>query len=231
MRKIDVFNHIFPERYVDRMKDVAPSFKDVGKRVRGVPMLVDLNVRLRIMDAHPEYQQILSIATPPVEAYASPEDAIDLAQLANDGMADLVDRYPERFPGFVASLPMNDVDAAMRELERSMGALGARGIQVCSNVEGRALDAPEFQRCAPVRTGAIEQPDFSRAIAEQDKILAQHADGHRLPPDPVGESRRPPITAQQRAHARVRPDPGQQFVVIQLHRYFSFALSPCISNM
>jgi len=145
MRKIDVFNHIFPERYVDRMKDVAPSFKDVGKRVRGVPMLVDLNVRLRIMDAHPEYQQILSIATPPVEAYASPEDAIDLAQLANDGMADLVDRYPERFPGFVASLPMNDVDAAMRELERSMGALGARGIQVCSNVEGRALDAPEFQ--------------------------------------------------------------------------------------
>jgi predicted TIM-barrel fold metal-dependent hydrolase len=40
---------------------------------------------------------------------------------------------------------MNDVDAAMRELERSMGALGARGIQICSNVQGKALDAPEFQ--------------------------------------------------------------------------------------
>ena len=34
---------------------------------------------------------------------------------------------------------------AMRELERCMGALGARGIQICSNVQGRALDAPEFQ--------------------------------------------------------------------------------------
>jgi len=145
MRKIDVFNHIFPERYVDRMKDVAPNFKDVGKRVRGVPMLVDLDVRFRIMDAHEGYQQILSIATPPVDAYASPPDAIDLAQRANDGMADLVERYPDRFPGFIASLPMNDVDAAMRELERSMAALGARGIQLCSNVRGKALDAPEFQ--------------------------------------------------------------------------------------
>jgi len=145
MRKIDVFNHIFPERYVDRMKDVAPNFKDVGKRVRGVPMLVDLDVRFRIMDAHQDYQQILSIATPPVDAYAGPADATDLAQRANDGMAELVERYRDRFPGFIASLPMNDVDAAMRELERSVSALGARGIQLCSNVRGRALDASEFQ--------------------------------------------------------------------------------------
>ena len=145
MRKIDVFNHIFPPRYVERMKDVAPNFKDVGKRVRGVPMLVDLDVRFEIMDEHEDYQQILSIATPPVDAYASPPDAIDLAQRANDGMAELVVQYPERFPGFIASLPMNDVDASMRELERSMGALGARGIQLCSNVRGKPLDAPEFQ--------------------------------------------------------------------------------------
>jgi predicted TIM-barrel fold metal-dependent hydrolase len=145
VRKIDVFNHIFPERYVDRMKDVAPNFKDVGKRVRGVPMLVDLKVRFEIMDTHEDYQQILSIATPPVDAYAKPADAVDLAQRGNDGMAELVDRHPDRFPGFIASLPMNDVDAAMRELERCMGALGARGIQICSNVQGRALDAPEFQ--------------------------------------------------------------------------------------
>ena len=145
MRKIDVFNHIFPERYVDRMKDVAPNFKDVGKRVRGVPMLVDLDVRFRIMDEHDGYQQILSIATPPVDAYATRQEAVDLAQRANDGMAELVDRYPARFPGFIASLPMNDVDAAMRELERSMDELGARGIQLCSNVRGTPLDAPRFQ--------------------------------------------------------------------------------------
>jgi predicted TIM-barrel fold metal-dependent hydrolase len=145
MRKIDVFNHIFPKRYVDRMSELAGTMKDVGKRVRGVPMLVDLDVRFEIMDAHPEYQQILSIATPPVDAYADLNDAVDLAQRGNDGMAELVQRYPERFPGFIASLPMNDADAAMRELERSMDALNARGIQLCSNVQGKPLDLPEYE--------------------------------------------------------------------------------------
>ena len=90
MRKIDVFNHIFPKRYVDRMSELAGTMKDVGKRVRGVPMLVDLDVRFEIMDLHPEYQQILSVATPPVDAYANLNDAIDLAQRGNDGMAELV---------------------------------------------------------------------------------------------------------------------------------------------
>jgi len=145
MRKIDVFNHIFPRRYVERMTELAGTMKDVGKRVRGVPMLVDLDVRFEIMDEHPEYQQILSIATPPVDAFATPAEAADLAQRANDGMADLVRQYPERFPGFIASLPMNDIDAAMRELERALGPLAARGIQICSNVRGKPLDLPEFQ--------------------------------------------------------------------------------------
>jgi predicted TIM-barrel fold metal-dependent hydrolase len=145
MRKIDVFNHIFPKSYVDRMTELAGTMKDVGKRVRGVPMLFDLDVRFEIMDKHPDYQQILSIATPPVDAYANTKDAIDLAQRGNDGMAELVQKHPQRFPGFIASLPMNDVDAAVRELERSMGALNARGIQICSNVLGRPLDLPEFQ--------------------------------------------------------------------------------------
>ena len=144
MRKIDVFTHIFPEAYVARMKDLAPTLKDVGKRVRGVPMLVDLDVRFRVMDAFEGYQQILSIATPPVEAYAGPADAADLAQRANDGMAELVERHPGRFPGFIASLPLNDPDAAMRELERSIGQLGGRGIQLFSNVGGKPIVAPEF---------------------------------------------------------------------------------------
>ena len=48
-------------------------------------MLVDLDVRFRVMDAFEGYQQILSIATPSIEAYASPADAADLARRANDG--------------------------------------------------------------------------------------------------------------------------------------------------
>ena len=144
MRKIDVFNHIFPEQYVKRMSEVAPGLKDAGKRVRGVPMLVDLDVRFRVMDAFEGYQQILSIATPPIEAFANPSDAVDLAVRANDGMAALVERYPERFPGFIASLPMNAPNLLMRELERAIDQLGARGVQVFTNVNGTPLTAPEY---------------------------------------------------------------------------------------
>jgi len=144
MRKIDIFTHIFPERYVARMRQVAPDYKDAGKRVRGVPMLVDLDVRFRVMDTFEGYQQILSIATPPIEAYADPAEAVDLARRANDGMAELVVQYPDRFPGFIASLPMNDPDAAARETDRAVRDLGARGIQIFTNVNGRPIVAPEY---------------------------------------------------------------------------------------
>jgi len=144
VRKIDVFTHILPEAYVSRMREVAPDCKDQGKRVRGVPMLVDLDVRFRVMDLFEGYQQILSIATPPVEAYASPPDAVDLVRRANDGMAELVLRHPDRFPGFIASLPLNDPDAAVHETDRAIRDLGARGIQLYSNVRGKPIVAPEF---------------------------------------------------------------------------------------
>jgi predicted TIM-barrel fold metal-dependent hydrolase len=144
MRKIDVFTHIFPKPYVDLMQRVAPTFKDVGKRVRGVPMLVDLDVRFAVMDRFEGYEQVLSIATPPIEAYASPRDAVDLARRANDGMAELVARHRARFPAFIASLPLNDPDAALRETARAVGELGARGVQLFSNVGGRPLVSPEF---------------------------------------------------------------------------------------
>ncbi len=145
MRKLDVFNHIYPAPYFDLMMKLAPTFKDIGKRMRNIPMLVDLDERFRVMDRFgADYQQILSIATPPIEVYSSGQDSIDLARAANDGMAALVAKYPDRFPGFVASLPLGDAEAAMRETERAVRDLGARGIQLFSNINGKPLDRPEY---------------------------------------------------------------------------------------
>src|SRR5262249_60543902 len=104
MRKIDVFNHIYPPAYHERLMSVAPDYKDIGKRMRNIPMLADLDVRFRVMDAFDDYHQVLSLPTPPIEVFASGADAIDLARTANDGMADLVRRCHERVPGVVASL-------------------------------------------------------------------------------------------------------------------------------
>jgi aminocarboxymuconate-semialdehyde decarboxylase len=145
VRKIDVFNHIFPPGYYDRFMRVAPSFKDIGKRMRGIPMLADLDVRFAVMDRFEDYQQVLSLPTPPIEVFATGQDAIDLARAANDGMAELVRRHPERFPAFVASLPLGDADAAARELERALDDLGARGFQIFSNILGKPISAPEYE--------------------------------------------------------------------------------------
>ena len=145
MRKLDIFNHIFPTRFYDRMLAVAGDLSDMGKRVRSVTALYDLDRRFRIMDEFGEdYRQVLSLASPPIEVYASPPEAVELAQLANEGMAELVAKHPDRFPAFVASLPMNDLDGALREIERALGDLGACGVQIFTNVKGRPLDDPEF---------------------------------------------------------------------------------------
>jgi aminocarboxymuconate-semialdehyde decarboxylase len=143
VRKLDVYNHIYPRPFFDRMMAVAPTLKDIGKRMRNIPMLIDLDERFRVMDRFDNYQQVLSIATPPIELYASGRDAVELAHLANDGMAELVARHPDRFPAFVAALPLDDPDAALAEIDRAVHQLGARGIQIFSNIKGKPLDTPE----------------------------------------------------------------------------------------
>jgi aminocarboxymuconate-semialdehyde decarboxylase len=106
--------------------------------------MVDLDLRLRMMDQFGDYVQVLSLAAPPIEVLAAPADAPDLAALANDGMAEIVAQRPDRFPGFIASLPMNNPDATMKEIDRAIEGLGATGIQIFSNVNGLPLDDPTF---------------------------------------------------------------------------------------
>src|SRR5690606_6403492 len=92
-----------------------------------------------------DYCQVLSLASPPLEVLAGREHAAALARLANDGMAELVARYPDRFPAFVASLPLHDPEAAIAEMHRAVKELGARGIQIFTNIDGRPLDERDFQ--------------------------------------------------------------------------------------
>ncbi|MGA2466912.1 MAG: amidohydrolase, partial [Thermodesulfobacteriota bacterium] len=61
--KIDIFNHIFPKSYFDKMVKVAPNGKDMHKRVRNIPCIVDLDERFRIMDMFDEYAQIICLGS------------------------------------------------------------------------------------------------------------------------------------------------------------------------
>src|SRR5207244_1989114 len=143
--KIDVFNHIFPEPFFARLQEVVVNTGAI-KRWLHIPFLHDLDVRFRMIEEFgPEYRQILSLSAPPIESI-NPDRRItlDLATLANESMADLVRRHPARFPGFVASLPLNYPDESVAELERAVTDLGAVGVQVFSNVNGLPLDDPQF---------------------------------------------------------------------------------------
>lgn len=141
--KIDVFTHIFPKPYFDRMVKVAPKGKDMHKRVRNIPSIVNLEERFRIMDMFKDYAQVICLGSPPIEAFGPPPISTDMAKLANDGMAELVRKYPDRFPGFIASLPMNDPDGLLTETKRAIKDLGAVGVQIFTNVLGRPLTKPE----------------------------------------------------------------------------------------
>src|SRR5258708_1134688 len=155
MLKLDIFNHVMPGKFLERIGD----YKDIGKRMREVPLLYDLDERFRVMDRFPDYRQVLSAGMPPIEALEGPKESPELARICNDGMAELCDQYPERFPTFIASLALNNPDSCLEEIRRSVKELGARGVQVFSNVGGKPLDLPEF---APIfdEMAALDLPIF-----------------------------------------------------------------------
>jgi predicted TIM-barrel fold metal-dependent hydrolase len=147
MLKLDIFPHIFPQPYFERMKKIAdgnPALAAQLKRWLHIPVLWDLDKRIKMMKRFPDYKQILTLSLPAVEFLGTPDETPELARLANDGMAEIVQKYPDLFPAFVASLPMNNVAASLEEMDRAIGKLGAKGIQIFTNVNGRPLDEPEF---------------------------------------------------------------------------------------
>lgn len=140
--KIDIYNHIFPKKYFDKMLEVRPDHKDIGKRVRNVPALVDLDLRLRMLEEFgDDYRQVLSLTAPPLELLGGPDVTPTLAKIANDELAKLVDQY-DRFVGFIAALPLNNPEATIAEAQRAIKALGANGVQLFTNLAGQPLDIP-----------------------------------------------------------------------------------------
>jgi aminocarboxymuconate-semialdehyde decarboxylase len=181
MLKIDVFNHILPVRYFELMNEVAPGLADMGKRVRNIPVLVDVDARLRMLEQFgDDYRQVLTLASPPIERMCGPQVSPELATAANEGMAALVAEH-DRFVGFVASLPMNNPDASLAEAKRAIDQLGATGIQIFTNVNGRALDHPDFLPLFELMAGydlpiwihparGAEMPDYADEDRSQYEI-------------------------------------------------------------
>ena len=147
---LDIFNHFMPKPYLDRLGELIPGHPVLAAFPR-IKTLWDVEARLALLDAFDGLQQVLSLANPPIELIAPRDRTPQIARMANDALAEICDKHRDRFPAFIASLPMNNVEAALAEIDRALG-IGARGVQVFTNVAGEPLSAtkyrPVFQRMA-----------------------------------------------------------------------------------
>src|SRR5258707_1120642 len=141
---IDIYCHIFPERFFQEMIRVAPNLTNIGQRLRNVKKLFDLDRRFNEMDQYGDYRQVISLPNPPIEDLAGGETGLALARIGNDAMAELARKHPDRFAGFVAAGAPTDVDGPIAEARPAGDDLGARGIPVFTTTPGRPREAAAF---------------------------------------------------------------------------------------
>jgi predicted TIM-barrel fold metal-dependent hydrolase len=142
--RIDAYTHFIPEKIFAKL--VESGYPDIGKRMREVPCIHDLEIRRQVVDQFDDYAQILSYPMPPLELVAKGDgaQAEELAKVTNDGFAEICAKYPDYFPGWVAQIPLNAPDAGVREAKRAL-ANGALGVQIYTNIAGKPLDDPAFE--------------------------------------------------------------------------------------
>jgi aminocarboxymuconate-semialdehyde decarboxylase len=158
MRTIDIHAHIVPEAvwqaaaagkdwygYRHEPGEGLGSFMGAGKRTAFSSPKVRFTTgeRLKDMDAQGVDVQVLSIHTPFFGYHLDAVQGRRLAREVNDEIAGIVRRWPQRFAG-LATLPMQDVSAAIDELGRAMSDLGLKGAELDTQVNGEQWDEPKF---------------------------------------------------------------------------------------
>lgn len=155
-RVIDVHSHFFPDEFlrlveregrphgagIDRSGATAVLSLPGHPPVALTAPFVEVEARLACLDAAGIAVQALSLA-PPMVHWAPPDLGAELARAYNDGIAAICRRYPDRFVG-LATLPLQDVPAALAEMVRAVRDLDMRGAYVATSVRGRYLDDRSF---------------------------------------------------------------------------------------
>jgi aminocarboxymuconate-semialdehyde decarboxylase len=127
------------------------------------PKLVDPRSRLDDMDRMGVDVQAISVAPPQYFYWAEPSVGAAAARITNDRIAAIVSAHPDRFVG-LGTVPLQDVDAALSELDRMTSELGFRGVEICTQVNGLDLDDVRFE-------------PFFAEIVERDLLLVVHPNG------------------------------------------------------
>ena len=154
MTIIDFHNHYYPPKYMQALQSGTSSIKvtidsegnpvlhypgDYNVAVRGHR---DLAYRQEVLDSQGVSLQVLTLTTPGTHV-ESPATAVQLASLVNDEFKEAMDTRGHHFTA-LATLPLNDPAASVKELDRAIAQLGMRGAMLFSNVNGVALSDRRF---------------------------------------------------------------------------------------
>ncbi|MGD0868900.1 MAG: amidohydrolase family protein [Bryobacteraceae bacterium] len=154
MRIVDFHNHFYPPAYLDALRSgssaVEVSIDDDGNpRIYypgdyniAVPGHRDIDYREQVLKEHGVDTQVLTLTTPGTHV-ETPATAARFAALVNDAFAEVARTKRGRFTA-LATLPLNDVAASVKELERVCTQLGFRGAMLFSNVNGSGLNEDGF---------------------------------------------------------------------------------------
>ncbi|NBP73772.1 MAG: hypothetical protein EBU57_11615, partial [Alphaproteobacteria bacterium] len=118
---------------------------NMQQNVDRMPHLTTVDHRLIDMDAMGIDLQ--TIIPPPFQAYywLPPEICMQASEIVNNGLAEIVDNMPDRFVAF-GTIPLNDADMAVTELERGVTKLGLKGFQILTNVNGSEISDPRLDK-------------------------------------------------------------------------------------
>lgn len=154
MAIIDFHNHVYPPEYVEAIQ-AAPSAYKVTFDSDNNPVLHSpgdynilvpghrwMDVRGAVLEKVGVDKQIISF-TAPGTLIETPERSIELSRMVNELFADIQNEHGDRFVA-LGTLPLNNSDASVEELERAICELGLKGVTLFSNVNGTALSDRRF---------------------------------------------------------------------------------------
>src|SRR3990172_662017 len=102
--KIDIYTHIFPKKYREAFWEAIPKPEQIRalKQAEGQPALWDMDFRSEMLNKYEDVVQVLTMSVPPLEIIPNVKDAIEVARIGNDEMAEIISGNPRQFVAGVA---------------------------------------------------------------------------------------------------------------------------------
>jgi aminocarboxymuconate-semialdehyde decarboxylase len=155
--KIDIHTHIMPDKmpnWVQKFgygefihlehRNCKACMMKGDKLFREVEAnCFDAGTRLKEMDETAVTVQVLSTIPVLFNYWAKPKDGLETSRFFNDHIAGVVSKNPERFIG-IGTVPLQDVDMAIAEMERCITELKMPGLEIGSNINGENLSGKKF---------------------------------------------------------------------------------------